>query len=474
VSNPRPSLCLPWALALLTACAAAFSAAEPPPGADDWKYDIVYRKKSPPLQGLVLEETAKRVLLKCVTRKPGAPTLVFLESLPRNEVERVELLDPKERDLLTRRLETLKKERELLTTRLKALDPAARPEAAADDRLDLRPVPWVLDGKSKALAYQSAHFQLVSNASQEVIQLAAIQLEQVYGAYARTLPPRTTAAKTTTLLLTRSQADYQALLRGQGHNLLNPAFYDASKNQIVCACDLQRLSDELERTRKIHEKQRTELKQREADLAKVYGGKIPAAVLAPIEEARKNIRAAEQRNEAAFQQAQRRLFQRLYHEAFHAYLATYVYPAAEGEVPRWLNEGLAQIFETALVEAGELRLGHADRERLDAVRLALRKGTLLSLTELLHSGPKQFQVAHTADLQLADRYYLASWALAFYLTFERKLLGTRALDEYIQAHRRGDDPLEAFASLVGQPLALFEKAYLQYLKNLRADGSVAR
>jgi hypothetical protein len=474
VNNRWPLPCA-GALALLAACsAAAFRAADPPPGADDWKYDVVYRKKSQPLQGLVIEETPKHVLLRCVTRKPGAPTLVFTESLPRNEVERVELLDPKERDLLTRRLDTLKKERELLTTRLKALDPAARAEASAGDLLDLRPVPWVVEGKGKALAYQSAHFRLVSNASEEVIQLAAVQLEQVYGAYARTLPPHTSADKTTTLILARSQADYQALLRGQGHNLLNPAFYDAGKNQIVCACDLQRLGDELERTRKHHEKQRAELKQREAELTKVYGGKIPAAVLAPVVEARKGIKTAEERNEAAFQQAQRRLFQRLYHETFHAYLATYVYPASEGEVPRWLNEGLAQIFETALVEAGELRLGHADRERLDAVRLALRKGALLPLAELLQSGPKQFQVAHAAEQQASDRYYLASWALAFYLTFERKLLGTPALDEYVRAVRRGDGPLEAFATLVGRPLPEFEKAYLQYLKNLRADGTVAK
>jgi len=33
-------------------------------------------------------------------------------------------------------------------------------------------------------------------------------------------------------------------------------------------------------------------------------------------------------------------------------------------VPLWLDEGLAQIFETALVEAGELRVGHAERSRL--------------------------------------------------------------------------------------------------------------
>ena len=66
-----------------------------------------------------------------------------------------------------------------------------------------------------------------------------------------------------------------------------------------------------------------------------------------------------------------RLFTRLYHEAFHAYLGTFVYPAQGGSLPIWFNEGLAQIFETAIVEVGELRVGHADPVRLVAVRAVL-------------------------------------------------------------------------------------------------------
>ena len=135
------------------------------------------------------------------------------------------------------------------------------------------------------------------------------------------------------------------------------------------------------------------------------------------------------------------------------------------------NEGLAQIFETAIFEAGELRVGHADKERYEAVRIALARGTLLPLTDLLRSGPAQFQVAHSSSQQASDRHYLASWALAFHLTFERKVLGSKAMDEYVRALKRGLDPLLAFRDLVGQPLPEFEKSYLQYLKSLRQDGT---
>jgi hypothetical protein len=457
---------------LLTA--AAHRAADPAPGSDEWKYDVVYRKKAEPFKGLVIEQTKEYVVIRDVTRKPGAPTLVFTVQVNANQIERVELLEPKERELLSKRLDAIKEERELLASRLKALEPGGKGELTSGEALDLQKTDWVIEGKPKALAYESGRFRLVSNASEQVVQLAAIQLEDVYAAYARTLPPRVTAEKPTTIILTQSMADYQTLLRGQGHNLLNPAYYDSAKNQIVCASDLQRLYDELERTRQHHEKLRAELKDREADLLKVYKGKIPAELAGPIEDARQKIKATEERNEEGFKQARRRLFQRLYHEAFHAYLATYVYPASECEVPRWLNEGLAQIFESAIVEAGELRMGHADKEHYAALRTALTKGTLLSPADLLRSGPKQFLVAHAAEQQAADRYYLASWALAHYLTFERKVLGTKAMDEYVKALKRGADPLEAFSDLVGQPLAAFEKEHLHYLKHLRQDGSVGK
>src|SRR5581483_762723 len=108
-----------------------------------------------------------------------------------------------------------------------------------------------------------------------------------------------------------------------------------------------------------------------------------------------------------------------------------------------------------------------EKGRLERVQTAARKGELVALPELLRSGPKQFLVAHAGEQQTSDRHYLTSWALAHYLTFERKLLGTRALDQYVQALHRGADPLEAFRDLVGQPLPAFEKEFRQYLLQLR-------
>src|SRR5205085_9379515 len=118
---------------------------------------------------------------------------------------------------------------------------------------------------------------------------------------------------------------------------------------------------------------------------------------------RKRVGAVERENGAKFDRATGRLFALLYHESFHAYVTTFVYPplppdrvragAGAGELPRWLNEGLAQVFETAVVEAGELRADHADRERLARAKdwLKGKNGPgLLPLTELLLADGQAF------------------------------------------------------------------------------------
>ncbi len=268
---------------------------------------------------------------------------------------------------MRQRIEAMQEEHRRLAEQLKALEPDAKEPAAGAEKLALGDKPWVGDARTRALVYESSHFRLESNAPRKIVVVAAIRLEQAYAAYVHCLPPRA-KGKPTTILLPQSLADYQALMRGQGRRLLNPAFFDPDKNQIVCAFDWQHKTEELQRLHRYHRKLRTELEERETELRKVYKGVIPAELKTALTAKRQEIHIAEANNQNTFKHGRLRLFQRLFHEAFHAYLMNFVYPSRDGELPRWLNEGLAQIFETAIFEVGELRIGHADKERLDAVR----------------------------------------------------------------------------------------------------------
>ncbi|HTU91673.1 MAG TPA: DUF1570 domain-containing protein, partial [Gemmataceae bacterium] len=442
-----------------------------PLGGDDWKYDIVYPKKGECYRGLVYQRVGG-VRMWCIVRNPGRPAVFYQEKFSEEEVARVEMLPDDEHEKLRQRFEALREEHRRLPDPWRAieLDDSAIP---GTNKIALHETKWRGAAGAKALAYRSSYFELESNAARRVVLVAAGQLEQVYAAYVRSLPPRAKGQRTT-ILLPQSRADYQALVRGQGRTLLNPAFFDPGKNQIVCDFDWKQMSEELQLIHDQHVKLRERANKCEAELRKAYKGDIPAELKADLVEQRRRIHDAEKSNQETCARARRRLFQRLFHEAFHAYLLNFVYPPRDGELPRWLNEGLAQIFETAVFEVGELRIGHADQERLDAVRQALAKNALLPLADLLRSGAKQFQVAHDGDKQISDRYYLVSWALAFYLTFDRKLLGTPALDAYVHQLQRGAEPLEAFHELTGQPLAAFERDFLHYLNYLHYDGSVGK
>jgi hypothetical protein len=444
------------------------------PGADEWKYDVVHLKSGVALRGLVTNPGADPVVIHCVLRKPGSPTVVLTEFIARRDVRRLELLKPEDRARLSKRLDDLRAERKRWVAQRNSLDPKARKAGRPDDAVELRPTAWVDDKRVKALAYQSTYFRLVSTDRPEVVQQAAIHLEQIYAAYARSLPPRAHKAAPTTVVLTRSLADYHALARARGLSLFNPAFYDPGRNQVVCGSDLGRLADELVRVRAYHDKLRADLKARKDELTKVYRSRVPAELAGPLAEAEKRIAASEARNDKAFAEVQTRLFRRLSHEAFHAYLGNFVYPARPGgaggagraDLPHWFNEGLAQIFETAIVEVGELRVGHVDPARRVALRKALRHDELLPLADLLRSTPKQFLINHSRDDQVSDRHYLASWSLAFYLTFGRKVLRTEGFDRYLDSLRRGTDPVAAFRTFVGVSLGDFEKEYHTYLTKL--------
>src|SRR5205807_2388445 len=142
-----------------------------------------------------------------------------------------------------------------------------------------------------------------------------------------------------------------------------------TRNEILCASDLRRLGEELQASREANDKLRADLIALERELRRKYGG-LSETQQKEFEEARSKILSTQKTNNEIFERATARLFQTLYHEAFHAYLANFVYPPAQAEVPRWLNEGLAQIFETPVLDGSELFVGQPDANRLRRVQAA--------------------------------------------------------------------------------------------------------
>ena len=123
------------------------------------------------------------------------------------------------------------------------------------------------------------------------------------------------------------------------------------------------------------------------------------------------------------------MFAQLYHEAFHAYVENYVCPQAGSTLPHWLNEGLAQIFEAGQIEADSLRIDAPDRTRLVQLQDDLRAERPLTIEEVVAADEQDF--LNPSSSRSAQRYYLYSWGLAYYLTFEKNRLRPEILDSFL-------------------------------------------
>ena len=457
-------LLAPLGLALLLG---TLSASDPVGPAAAWPFDEVTHANGQVFRGLILAETSAGIDFLVVLRNPGRPSLTYTTSFSyaKREIASVKRLSAADRAVLKDKLDDLAGEQKRM------------------DALDLTPADWP-GSPGGAKRYASEQFVLVSAAPDQVTRRAAVRLEQIYAAFARVLPPRRAAARPTTVLLAGSMADYRARIGPTAGPLLNAAIYDPAANRIVCGSDLVPLGEKLAATHARHQEQRLALDRYEAEVKRLYKGSKPdlERFLAVAAKERQKVKDADRVNDRVFDAATRRLFALLYHEAFHSYACTFAYPplpparvkAGEGpgELPRWLNEGLAQIFETAVVEAGELRADYPDPDRLGRARdLLKKKDGLVPLPELLRSGKASFLAAHADERAAADRAYLTSWAVAFYLTFEKRLVGTTGFDAYLTAVNTDRDPVAAFEAWVGQDVAAFEKEWRDYLTRLRPDGT---
>jgi hypothetical protein len=449
--------------------------AQPPGPTGDWPMDEIKSKYGGVYRGLILEEHAEYTRFRIVKRPPGRATVTLTTTFTALETDKITKLTDADRQKLRERLAALDADGE-----------GDQPRLAA---IDFTPDVWL--GKEKAARrYEADQFVLVSGAQDDITRRAAVRLEKIYTAYARVLPPRHQAARPTRVELADTLDDYRAVLKASGVKVENAAVFFPADNRIVCGSDLKRLGDDLRRTRLHHEQQRVALDKTEKELKELYKGSKDELerFLGGVRKEREKVAAADRENDAAFDAATKRLFAILYHEAFHSYAAAFVFPPLKadeitagmgtGELPRWLNEGLAQLFEDPVIEAGELRVGHADPVRLKKVQAAVTDkkadGGLVPVTDLLRTGREQFVTAHAGEKEVADRNYLTAWGLAHYLTFGRKVVGTKGLDDYLIAVNTGTDPAKAFEKLVNQELPAFEKDWHEYLRKLQPDGSVRK
>ena len=182
---------------------------------------------------------------------------------------------------------------------------------------------------------------------------------------------------------------------------------------------------------------------------------------AEMEKARRLI----ERNEDVLAMQNRLMFETLFHEAFHAFASTYLWKGSgEREFPRWLHEGMACYFETAVIEGSVLVHGAPEPGFLRLLREKQMLRTTMPIEKVVRGGPEEFALTHPSDAARRTDYYAQSWALAHFLALR---VTREQIETYVDEVLAGKDPVAAFERLAGRPCAQLEldlKAHLDALK----------
>lgn len=447
-------------------CLRAAAAEEPGPAAGftghaTWRLERLTLTDGQVLEGLALDPPAEAgdddVGFVEIVRRPGRPMHLVSRLIPVSRVSSIDRLPAADRAALSERIEAFR-------TRGRQ-----EREAAAGVRLSRR-------GDDGPWCYAGPMFDLESMAGQPLTRLAIVRLEALLTAFETLVPPSAAPppGRRLTVRLCGSPAEYGRMQSEHGVGVANPAFYLPGRAILVAGGDVpvvlaqaELAADGLAATEQRQDDLDAEVTaglQRLADQFAAQG--IPASqraellaktrarwrrekgtVLARVERARRS-------NAARAASARGDFLTGLAHEAWHAYADLRLAPG--GGLPPWLDEGLAQVFEGGLLEAGELRLDAPDAERITRLATLLEDRPPGVLAPLVAGDEAQFVVGRGHAAATSREAYLLAWGLAYDLAVGAPVLSAPALESLAASTTTGP---ARFARLVGMPLADFEAGW---------------
>jgi len=151
------------------------------------------------------------------------------------------------------------------------------------------------------------------------------------------------------------------------------------------------------------------------------------------------------------------LWQVLAHEGFHQFLGYEL----GSEVPSWLNEGMAQYFETSYIGNGRLHTGLINRSKLRAAQYLIRTGRFVPVSQLLQLDRATFY----ANARIT---YPMSWALVYYLMARDSTnYYNSRFRRYLQDLKFSRDDIASFQLRFGRDSSQWETDFQRYILRLQ-------
>lgn len=431
------------------------------------KLELAHLAGGVTLRGVVLKERENEIDFAEIITPPGRAMYAVVHGLKRTKIGRIESLPEAEHAALLESFQNLRNR--------------ARIDAQRQEDVQLISL---ANDQAARFRYEGDWFSLESDCDEAITRRCVVRVEQMFRAYRVLLPPRIDNPARVEIRIFDDVERYRQNLRQLQLPLSNLAVYVGEQNLVLAGSDLSALSERLDQLQLHLQKLSTQSKlleqahasslARQSQLLREKG--FSSAEIATELRLRKNAFEAERaemqaasaialrESEKLFQAATSAMLSRLRHEAFHAYLESSVFPRSTHHVPIWLNEGLAQVFETAVLDGDSLRIDAPSPPKLRALAHDLSTPDALPLSRLLESEQDSFLGSHRDSSR--GQHYLYAWGLAYHLAFEQRLLGSQQLDQFVEKSSAKSSPIANFEKLVDQKLASWERSWRDHVRQM--------
>ncbi|MCA9289469.1 MAG: DUF1570 domain-containing protein [Phycisphaerales bacterium] len=165
-------------------------------------------------------------------------------------------------------------------------------------------------------------------------------------------------------------------------------------------------------------------------------------------------------------QTRRRMLGVLQHEGFHQF----AFVRISSDLPPWVNEGLAEYFEQAVLVRTRFRIGQASRSKIERLQRAIEQGQTFSFEAMLAMGSSEWGGRVNASDPRAGTMYDQAWSMVHFLIHARNGRFASMFESYLRALSQGLQRDQAFERAFGtDDIASFEEAWREYVLELEPD-----
>jgi len=165
-------------------------------------------------------------------------------------------------------------------------------------------------------------------------------------------------------------------------------------------------------------------------------------------------------------QSRRRMLGVLQHEGFHQF----AFIRISADLPPWVNEGLAEYFEQAVLVRTQFRIGQAARTKIERLQTALEDENTFEFEHMLSMTSREWASRVSGGDPKAITMYDQAWSMVHFLIHARDGSYAGMFEDYLKALAQGLEPPRAFEQAFNtDDIDSFQTAWAQYVDALEPD-----